>query len=592
MIRIVFLGYEGDCRSLMAETLALQKGLPDVEILRASVIRDNVGLSEPEVVERFMAELGIDAGQRVGECKFLGETKLNEIQFVVAMDGELARYVAVLPGNPVVISWNIEAVDWEEVWENVGADGVRAQLISIRDEIGRRVEEFFDGGYMIAMEAMKKSNERVLDCLSDGIIAHDAGRIVRWFNRAAERITGYSRGEIVGRDCHEIFGGEGICGKRCLFKDGVPADMEQSQYPLKIVTRDGGVKTVDMLMTAMRNDKGEFCGVLAQFNDVTEVMSLRHKLKEMHSFHGIIGMDAKMQAVYELINDLAGSDCPVLIEGQSGTGKELVACAIHGESLRADKPFITVNCGALPEGLLESELFGHVRGAFTGAVRDKKGRFELADGGTIFLDEVAELSAGMQVKLLRVLQEGTFERVGGEQTIRVNVRVISATNKNLRDMVRKKLFREDLFYRLCVVPVHLPSLRERRNDIPLLINHFIRRFSEELNRPISHISDRASHYMIDYPWPGNVRELQNALQYAFVKCKSDTIGPEHLPPEIVNNGLKVRRSVRRRVRKVISKHQLEETLRQVGGKKTEAAGILGISRATLYRMLNRYGLNN
>jgi transcriptional regulator with PAS, ATPase and Fis domain len=280
---------------------------------------------------------------------------------------------------------------------------------------------------------------------------------------------------------------------------------------------------------------------------------------------------------------VAGYDYPVHVSGETGTGKELVATAIHNESRRAGAPFVPINCGALPEGLIETELFGHVKGAFSGAIRDKKGRFELADGGTVFLDEVAELSNTMQVKLLRFLQEGKFERVGGEQTLRVNVRVISATNRNLKKEVERNRFREDLFYRLNVIPIHLPPLRERRIDIPNLVDHFLKEAAERYGREPLEVSNPALALMLDYRWPGNVRELQNAVQFAFVKCGGKRITPESLPLELREaEGVCARRGPARKLEIETVRTALERT----GGNKAKAAKLMGVGRATLYRFLN------
>ena len=290
-----------------------------------------------------------------------------------------------------------------------------------------------------------------------------------------------------------------------------------------------------------------------------------------------------MLQVFQQIRDLSGYDYPVHIYGETGTGKELVAEAIHNESRRSGAPFVPINCGALPAGLIESELFGHVKGAFTGAVRDKKGRFELADSGTLFLDEIAELPKDLQVKILRFLQTGKFERVGGEATVSVNVRVISATNQDLKDAVQSADFREDLYYRLNVIPINLPPLRERKNDIPLLTNHFLDRFARE-NSGITprSVSREAMSLLMDYHWPGNVRQLQNVLQYAIVKSVGKIIRPPHLPPEL-------RSEEEKRPRKGPSRKLDERTVRRAlektGGNKVRAAKLLGVGRATLYRFL-------
>jgi transcriptional regulator with GAF, ATPase, and Fis domain len=306
---------------------------------------------------------------------------------------------------------------------------------------------------------------------------------------------------------------------------------------------------------------------------ITELSQLRRRLKTEQSFSGIVGRDAKMLELFDSIRELAEVNMPVLIQGESGTGKELVAAAVHNEGLRCDKPFVPVNCAALPEGVLESELFGHVKGAFTGAVSDRKGRFELADGGTIFLDEIGDLPPTMQVKLLRVLQEGTFQRVGGEETIKVDVRVISATNKDLWAEVTAGKFREDLYYRLCVVPLHLPALRHRRNDIPLLADWLLKKTLTEVDRTDVVLSPEAVDAMVDYDWPGNVRELENAIRYALVKCRENILRPEHFPLKVFEAGHRDPHRPKRKRR------------RKTCGNKVEAARRLGVSRATLYRFL-------
>jgi transcriptional regulator with PAS, ATPase and Fis domain len=335
----------------------------------------------------------------------------------------------------------------------------------------------------------------------------------------------------------------------------------------------------------MTDDSGCFTGVLAAFRDVTDLVGLQIRLGKITSFAGIIGQDHQMLQIFEQIRELATNDYPVFITGETGTGKELVATAIHNESQRGGRPFVPINCGALPEGVLESELFGHVKGAFSGAIRDKKGRFELANGGTIFLDEVVDLTKSMQVKLLRVLQEGTFERVGGEETISVDVRVISAANRDLKKEVEKKNFREDLFYRLNVVPIELPPLRERKNDIPLLAQEFLRQAREQGQKTVG-ISKKALAIMIDYPWPGNVRELQNAIHYSLFKCKGKMIRPDDLPLE-----LKESRSRRGPTRK-LKPEMVREALELTGGNKAKAARYLGVGRATLYRFLEEFPMSH
>ena len=428
---------------------------------------------------------------------------------------------------------------------------------------------------------------RILDNLTEGIIAHDMNRRIFFFNHAAERITGYDRNDVLYKDCRDAFGSP-FCGERCLFvtrpeqqrrnliADGV-------EYPVNIVTKDGETRNIEMSVTPLRDEEDHVIGVLALMNDVTEILRYRFKVGEVSGFGSIIGQDHKMLQVFQQIRDLSGYDYPVHVYGETGTGKELVAEAIHGESRRSGAPFVPINCGALPAGLIESELFGHVKGAFTGAVRDKKGRFELADSGTLFLDEIAELSKDLQVKILRFLQTGKFERVGGEATVSVNVRVISATNQDLKDAVQSGAFREDLYYRLNVIPINLPPLRERKNDIPLLTNHFLDRFTRE-NSGITprSVSREAMSLLMDYHWPGNVRQLQNVLQYAIVKSVGKLIRPPHLPPELRSEEEK--RPKKGPSRK-LDDRSVRRALEKTGGNKVRAAKLLGVGRATLYRFL-------
>jgi transcriptional regulator with GAF, ATPase, and Fis domain len=312
---------------------------------------------------------------------------------------------------------------------------------------------------------------------------------------------------------------------------------------------------------------------------------LKRQLGAEGSFAGIVGRAPRMLDLFETIREVAAVDVPVLILGESGTGKELVAGAIHGEGPRREGPFVPVNCSALPETLLESELFGHVKGAFTGAIRDKKGRFELANDGTIFLDEIGELSPSIQVSLLRALQEGTIERLGDEKIRKVDVRVISATNRDLRKLVATGRFREDLFYRLCVVPINVPPLRERRGDIPILAAHVLRQVTSETGKEVS-LSQEVLDALLLHDWPGNVRELQNAIYYAVVKTKRRELALSDLPPGIAAGGDVEPRAKRGRKLKLRSE-EVERALRETRGNKLEAARVLGVSRATLYKFLQR-----
>jgi len=346
----------------------------------------------------------------------------------------------------------------------------------------------------------------------------------------------------------------------------------------RLQLRDGTIKYVNEKCRTLYDKNGKPLRSLGTVQDITK------QKREEYSFAGIVGRDVKMKELFETIREVTDVNIPILIQGESGTGKELVARAIHNEGTRANKPFVPVNCGALPEGLLESELFGHVKGAFTGALKDRKGRFEMAHGGTLFLDEVADLSKFMQSKLLRILQEGTFERVGSEKTISVDVRIISAANRDLKREMENGNFRDDLYYRIGVVPIYLPPLKERKNDIPLLANRFLEKISYK-GQTTKGISKEALSVMIDYSWPGNVRELQSAIHYALIKSKGNIIEPGHLPLELTEQ--KLIRPLRGPARRLDSE-RVKDALTRSGGNKAKAARFLGVGRATLYRFLKDF----
>jgi two-component system response regulator HydG len=323
-----------------------------------------------------------------------------------------------------------------------------------------------------------------------------------------------------------------------------------------------------------------------------EIRDLQHRIDKSTDFSGIVGRDPQMQMVFKLIEDIAPTDATVLIQGESGTGKELVARAVHHQSLRKDAPFIVINCSAYPTTLLESEIFGHERGAFTGALRQKNGRFEQADGGTIFLDEIGEIQLSAQIKLLRVIQTQKFERLGGEKTLGVNVRIIAATNKNLLEEVKRGNFREDLFYRLNVIPIQMPPLRNRRNDIPMLARHFLRHFAAEQGKEVQDFSSEAMRMLLDYSWPGNVRELENSIEHALVLAKGERIEATDLPSAL-QTAKKSPKTKTNPSRTILDseKKLLQETLEECSWNKKLAAQYLGISRSTLYSKLKKYRIS-
>ncbi len=435
----------------------------------------------------------------------------------------------------------------------------------------------------------------ILDNLQIGIIAHTPERIITFFNREAERITGYLREDVVNRDCHEVFE-QPFCGDKCSFCDGIPEFTSRKiEYPLTIISKDGVTHHVEMTVTPVMNKDNLLGGVIASFREIADPLHPSLASGQFSNFAGIIGKDKSMQDIFRQIQDVALYHYPVHISGDTGTGKERVANAIHDISSYGNGAFVPVNCGAIPEGVVESELFGHVKGAFTGAVKERKGRFELANKGTLFLDEVAELPLKTQVKLLRFLQEGSFEKVGGEKRVVVDVRIISASNKTLKEEVKKGKFREDLYYRLSVIPIHLPPLRERKSDIPLLTSFFLKEAAHETGNEVSELSGDALDAMLDYHWPGNVREIKNVIQFAVVKSRGRKITPDHLPPEIprsresaasVSENPPKQEPVLRRGK--LDTESVRVAIEKTGGNKSKAARLLGVGRATLYRFLERH----
>jgi PAS domain S-box-containing protein len=437
----------------------------------------------------------------------------------------------------------------------------------------------------------KERSEAIINSIADGVVTLSRDLKITSFNLSAERITGYSAEEVVGKPCHDVFrsrGCENACPVRALMHTG----KAMVEVEMDIASNDGSLIPVSVSAALLKDENGDVVGAVESFRDLSRVKTLTEELKGKYSFRNIIGKSHEMQEVYHLIRSVARTNVTVLIHGDTGTGKELAARAVHYESPRAAQPFVVVHCAALPETLLESELFGHVKGAFTGATSDRKGRFQLADLGTLFLDEISEVSPAIQVKLLRVLENKQFERVGESRTTQVDVRLICATNRNLKQMISEGKFREDLYYRINVVSLRLPPLRERDEDIPLLVQHFIDKFNSETGKHVSKVHPDTMDILIDYAWPGNVRELENAIGHAFVHCRGDMILPEHLPHDIhetVSVGgeaaLKTMGSLDE-----VEKAAIAEMLERCKGNRSRAAKRLGIGRSSLWRKMKKYGL--
>jgi PAS domain S-box-containing protein len=426
--------------------------------------------------------------------------------------------------------------------------------------------------------------QAILDAMEDGVIILDRDFRVVGFNEAATRITGYEREEALNAPCFQVCAGcycKDDCDVAGLFDFQKPCE----EFESTVKTKDGRRRVVRIHTVALRDGGGAITGAIRILRDVTETRGLEKKLREQKSFGRLVGWSRAMQEVYRLIELLSDSTATVLIQGETGTGKELVAEAIHFNSPRSKGPLVKVNCAALPDTLVENELFGHVRGAFTDAIAEKAGRFELANGGTLFLDEIGDLGAGVQAKLLRVLESGEFERLGDPRTRRVQVRLIAATNKDLRTAVAQRRFREDLFYRLNVVPIFMPPLRGRLEDLSLLTEHFLEKFRQSVKRDIR-LSHDAMRLMMQYDWPGNVRELENVLEYAAVTCQGTFIHARDLPESIRHPA--AHSSLPAEV--TSESARLRAALAACNWEIKRCAEMLGMDRTTLWRKMKRYGI--
>lgn len=572
---LLFLDIYNASVSQMAEAFARHAAYDGIEVYSAGT--EPAKSIDPLAVE-VMKAYGIDISLQ--KPKAVEAINVTRFELGITLCGVNQKSCPILDGAPIILNWQVE--------EPSLSGGSQAERKRHYQQVAARLkvlaEDLFQVGYFKAISTQQANLNSVLDSLSDATIAHDLNRKIFFFSDGAARLTGISPVDAIGRDCHEIFNPR-LCGKECSFCDGQDVDFDEKQYATIFHDVDGVRKELEVTVIPVKNVEGGMFGVVASLHDTTKMKELERELTKKKSFRGIIGCDHKMTQIFQQIRDVALYDYPVHIHGETGVGKELVAMAIHNESKLRTGPFVPINCGALPEGLVESELFGHVKGSFSGAIRDKKGRFELAKGGTIFLDEVADLPKQVQVKLLRFLQEGTLEKVGSEKETSVNVRVISATNKDLKQEVKRGNFREDLYYRLNVIPIDLPPLRQRKNDVLLLCEHFLKQETKYQSNALRHISNEAMSILMDYDWPGNVRELENAIRFAVVKSKGDTIMPEDLPMELQANHSPI---AQRGPTKKLDIEAVKGALVKTGGNKAKAARVLGVGRATLYRFLDQF----
>ncbi|MBN1301521.1 MAG: sigma 54-interacting transcriptional regulator [Melioribacteraceae bacterium] len=446
------------------------------------------------------------------------------------------------------------------------------------------------------MDLNSKLKDHILDSIGEGVFTVDKNFRINFFNKAAEKITGYKREDIIGRFCKHVFRSK-LCYTDCPIAIALKSGRPIYDFESNISTKSGEIKPIKLNSSVLYDEEREPQGGIISFRDMSDYIMIKDIDKEQR-FHGIIGHSKQMKEIFELIREISTSDAPVLIHGESGTGKEMIANAIQITSERKGSPYIKVNCSVFPSNLLASELFGHVKGAFTDAIKDRPGRFEIANNGTIFLDEVAEMPLQMQLQLLRVLQEGSFERVGESVTRKIDVRIISATNVNIQHALKKGILREDLYYRLSVIPIHIPPLRERTEDIIPLVQHFLRKLSLMYKKEILDIEDRALDLLLNYRWPGNVRELENVIEYSFVRTNnSNIIDSNKLPANFNENksaspatfSFKDNTSENNPGHEAV---QLISVLEEHHWNKTEAAKKLGIGRTTLWRKMKQLGIDS
>jgi PAS domain S-box-containing protein len=424
----------------------------------------------------------------------------------------------------------------------------------------------------------------IFDSISDGVFTVDRHCIITSFNRAAQDITGFSSNDAIGKHCFEIFRTE-VCHRRCALRDTLADNGPVQNARVTIITQEGCEIPISVSTTLLRDADGKVIGAVEFFRDLTEVEHLRQRLDQDKALQNIVSVSPCMQPLIQMLPSVAESECNVLIQGPSGSGKELFAQAIHNLSPRRYGPYIKLNCGAVPASLLESELFGYVKGAFTDAKRDKPGHFCLANGGTLLLDEIGEMELPLQVKLLRVLNDGEFQPLGSTKSMHTDARIIACTNADLGAAIAEGRFREDLYYRINVVALDLPALSQRPEDLPLLVEHFIRRVGLRIRKPIRRVSAAALAVLRRYSFPGNVRELENAIEHAFVMCGSEEIQTEHLPRHLVEfsgiqNGAHPGPQS--------EKQMIEEALIRHKGNRTQAAVELGMHRTTLWRKMRTY----
>jgi PAS domain S-box-containing protein len=457
------------------------------------------------------------------------------------------------------------------------------EMISLAEEIQQKTSELID---------QKNKLDAIFNSNIEGTFTIDNEWTITSFNISAEKITGYKKTEAIGKKCWEIFNSS-FCRNGCHMEQTIQKGKAMVGNELEIIHKNGKKIPIRVNSNILINSKYEKIGAIETFLDISEIKNLSAHLSEFFKYENIVGRNKEIKQVISVLESVSQTDTTVLITGESGTGKELAARAIHLNSSRKSGPFIAVNCSAFVESLIESELFGHEKGAFTGAVKTKIGKFKLAQGGTLFLDEIGDLSTTIQTKLLRVLETREFERVGGNKSIKMDARIITATNKDLLEEIKAGRFREDLFYRINVINVHLPPLRERMDDFPLIVNHFIELFNKKFNKNIKQFSSEAFDILLDYNWPGNIRELENVIEHCFVICTGDIIQVECLPKRLREQKFKTSVELHSNSKKGFQEAERElilSVLEKNNHNRTKAAKELNINPSTLWRKMKKLGI--
>ncbi|NSW87211.1 MAG: sigma 54-interacting transcriptional regulator [Syntrophobacteraceae bacterium] len=427
----------------------------------------------------------------------------------------------------------------------------------------------------------------ILNSVADGVFTVDPEWRITFFNRAAEKITGIPADEAIGKPCCEVFR-TNVCETTCVLRYTLETRKNVVDKPIAILRADGREVPISVSTALLKDEQGKVIGGVETFRDLSLVETLRREIDRQYRFQDIVSKSPLMKKIFSILPDIAQSDSTVLLQGESGTGKELLSLAIHNLSARSKGPFVALNCGALPDTLLESELFGHTAGAFTDAKRSRAGRFAMAEGGTLFLDEIGDISPALQVRLLRVIEERCYEPLGSSKSVKADVRIIAASNKNLAHLVEEDLFRKDLYYRINVVKIEIPPLSQRKEDIPLLAEHFINRLNKLRDRSVMGLSHEALSVLMSHDWPGNIRELENAIEYAFIMCRQGLIRPEHLPEHLYRQGDGV--PLPGVTLEEIERRAVWEALERNSWRRMATARELGIDKNTLRRKIKRHCL--